>query len=251
MAETRLPDATLSGLKRWNTPAVYNGWEQVTGADAARECFNLEPTRDFLPQLGPMVGYAVTVTCEASNPEHPRRNPDGWNQYRRYVASVPGPKIVVVQDLDKPVMVGAWWGEVNASTHQALGCVGSICDGAIRDVDEVVEIGFKVLARGTCVGHAHSWPVEWGGEVEVFGVTVRPGQLIHADQHGFLVVPKQDQARLLEATEFMDATERRTVIAAARNTAGKTSEEMLGRMDRALDTFRSAVTEEFSRKGEW
>lgn len=179
--------AHLLELKRWNTPTIYNGWEQITSHDTARDGFNLEPTTDYMPQMGPMVGYAVTVVQEASNPAHRKLN--AWSEYRRYVASVPGPKIVVVQDLDKPRVFGAFWGEVNSSVHRALGCVGTVIDGAIRDVDEMTGVGFKAIARCLCVGHAHSYPVCWNCEVEVFGRRVAPGQLIHADKHGFLVIP--------------------------------------------------------------
>jgi 4-hydroxy-4-methyl-2-oxoglutarate aldolase len=169
-----LPHSTLLELKRWNTPTVYNGWEQITKHDASKEGFNLEETRDFMPHMGPMVGYAVTVVIEPSNAAHPKANPKAWGDYRRYIASIPGPKIVVVQDLDKPRVVGAFWGEVNSNIHRALGCVGTIVDGAIRDLDEMNNAGFKALARRLCVGHAFSCPVRWGGEVEVFGRKVYP-----------------------------------------------------------------------------
>src|SRR5512139_2984415 len=98
----RLPHSDLLELKRWNTPTMYNGWEQITQHDAGAECFNLEECGDFMSQMGPMVGYAVTVVFEPSKVEHRRANPNGWSEYRRYVASLPGPKIVVLQDLDKP-----------------------------------------------------------------------------------------------------------------------------------------------------
>lgn len=251
MRDSQLPYGELHQLKRWNTPTIYNGWEQITSADHARDGFNLEPVIDFMPQMGPMVGYAITATTEASNPEHPKRNPNGWTEYREYVASVPGPKIVVVQDLDKPRMIGAWWGECNASTHRALGCVGSICDGAIRDVDEMIDVGFKVLARGMCVGHAHSWPVEWDCEVEVFGRAVKPGQLIHADKHGFLVIPKEDEAKLLDAALFMDRAECTAFIPTVRNVAGKSTREILDGISDGLTAFRKMVGDKFGRKGEW
>lgn len=251
MSKLRLSLGELLELKRWNTPTIYNGWEQITGADPARDCFNLEEVRDFMPQMGPMVGYAVTVVCKPSEPEYSKANPDGWSEYRQYIAAEPGPKIVVVQDLDKPRMIGAWWGEVNSTTHKALGCVGSITDGAIRDVDEVAGVGFKLLARGTCVGHAHCWPVRWGCEVEVFGRRILPGQLIHADQHGFLAIPKGDETKVLEAARFMDTNECTTVIPAARDSAGKTSEEILRNIDEAEKAFRAAVRKKFERQGEW
>ena len=157
-----LTHAELLQLKRWNTPTIYNGWEQITRHNPAAVGFNVEETRDFMPQMGPMVGYAVTVVCEPSNAEHRRQRPSAWGEYRRYVATVPGPKIVVVQDLDKPRVIGSFWGEVNANTHRALGCVGTIVDGAIRDLDEMTNAGFKALAQRLCVGHAHVIPVRWG-----------------------------------------------------------------------------------------
>ena len=240
----------LLQLKRWNTPTIYNGWEQITQHNAAADGFNLEECRDFMPQMGPMVGYAVTVEFEPSNAAHPKANPKAWSEYRAYVASVPGPKIVVVQDLDKPRVIGAFWGEVNSNIHRALGCVGTITDGAIRDLDEMNNAGFKAIARRLCVGHAHSCPVRWGGEVEVFGRKVKPGQLIHADKHGFLVVPAEDESRLLEASRFMDSNECKTKIFAARGAAGKPFEQVLTEIDAAGKAFGKAASEKFGRKGE-
>jgi regulator of RNase E activity RraA len=246
-----LNHATLLELKRWNTPTIYNGWEQVTRRNIAAEAFNLEETRDFMPQMGPMVGYAVTVAFEPSNPAHPRDNPKAWTDYRRYVASVPGPKIVVVQDLDKPRVIGAFWGEVNSNIHRALGCVGTICDGAIRDVDEMTNAGFKALARRMAVGHAFSCPVRWNCEVEVFGRAIHPGQLIHADKHGFLAIPRGEEQHLLEAARFMDRNECQTLIPAARGSAGKSLNVVCDEIDVAATAFGAAVQKEFARKGEW
>jgi regulator of RNase E activity RraA len=250
-AASPLSHADLLELKRWNTPTIYNGWEQITRHDAAHEAFNLEEVRDFMPQMGPMVGYAVTVVFQPSDPRHPRENPRAWSEYRAYVASLPGPKIVVVQDLDKPQTFGAFWGEVNSNIHKALGCVGTITDGAIRDLDEMTNAGFKALARRLCVGHAFSTPVRWGGEVSVFGRKVRPGQLIHADKHGFLAIPAEDAARLLDAARFMDGNECQTLIPAARGAAGKTAAQILAEFDAAAARFGENAVGKFGRKGEW
>jgi len=247
----RLPYEALLELKRWNTPSVYNGWEVITKKNRAKGHFNMEETRDFMPQMGPMVGYAVTVIIEPSNPSHPKNNPNAWSEYRRYIAGGPGPKIVVVQDLDKPNFVGAYWGEVNSNTHRALGCVGTIIDGAIRDLDEMCNAGFKAIGKRTTIGHAYSTPVRWNCEVEVFGCPVKPGQLIHADKHGFLVIPEEDEPDLLDACRFMDANECRTLIPAARPTAGKTMDEILRGMDEAGRQFGEAIRKKFGAKGEW
>jgi regulator of RNase E activity RraA len=251
MNHDQLPENILLQLRRLNTPTIYNGWEQITGRDIARECFNLEEVRDYMPQMGPLVGYAVTVVIEPSQPAHKEKNLSAWSAYREYVGSFPGPKVVVIQDLDKPHTLGSFWGEVNANTHSALGCVGTITDGGIRDLDEMTGVGFKALARRLCVGHAHVVPVRWGCEVEVFGCKVSPGQLIHADKHGFMAVPKEDEAALLGAALFMDQNECSTVIPAARNTEGLPLDEVLQRIEQAGDDFRKAVRMQFGGVGEW
>jgi regulator of RNase E activity RraA len=240
-----LTHAELLQLKRWNTPTIYNGWEQITKHDPAHDAINLEEVRDFMPQMGPMVGYAVTLVVEPGNPKH-KQNASARGEYLKYVASMLVPKIVVVQDLDKPNVFGSFWGEVQSNTHRALGCVGTITDGSIRDADEMTNAGLKGLARRLSVGHAHVAPVRWNCEVEVFGRRIVPGQLIHADKHGFLAIPAEDEARLLDAVLFMDANECKTVIAAARTSAGLPQDELLRKLDQARADFRAAIRQKFS-----
>lgn len=246
-----LTHAELLQLKRWNTPTVYNGWEQVTSCAASTEAFNREETRDDMPQMGVMVGYAVTVVCQPSQRRHKDTTPNAFNDYWAYVAAQPGPKIVVVQDLDKPAFVGAFWGEVNANIHRSLGCVGTIIDGCVRDIDEMCNAGFKALAARSCVGHAFSWPVRWGCAVEVFGTTIQPGQLVHADRHGFLAIPAADEAGLLEATRFLDASECATMIPVARESAGRSSAEHLQAIAASCAAYGERVRTRFPGTSEW
>ena len=156
-----------------------------------------------------------------------------------------------MQDLDKPVVYGSFWGEVNANVHKSLGCVGTITDGAIRDLDEMCNAGFKALAQRLCVGHAYSVPAEWDCEVEVFGRKIKPGQLIHADKHGFLVIPEEDEKKLLDAAIFMDNNECNTIIAAARSASGKSTNQILEELNEASAKFKKAVKDKFENKGEW
>ena len=249
--ERPISHGDLLELGRWNTPTIYNGWEQITSSDRCRDGINIEETVDFMPQMGAMVGYAVTVVIEPSNPTHRERIPTGWDDYRRYIASVPGPKIVVVQDLDKPRVIGSFWGEVNANIHLALACVGTITDGAVRDVDEMTHAGMKAIARRLCVGHAYSWPVGWGCEGEVFGQRVAPGQLIHADKHGFLAVPFGEEHQLLEAARFMDSNECQNLISIARDAKDVSQAELIDRLSRGSARFRKAAEERFKRGGEF
>ena len=244
-----LDDREAAALVRWNTPTIYNAWEALTRSERTSLRVNRDPVTDYLPDAGPMVGTAVTLVIEPSNPRWPRELPDAVHAYRAYVASVAGPKVVVVQDLDG-VNIGSVWGEVNANVHRALGCAGAITDGAIRDLDEVRAVGFKLLARRLCVGHAYAQPVRWNVPVTVFGIEVRPGDLIHADQHGFMVIPEEDREGLLEAAAFMDGAERATLIGAAALYRG-TPEEALPTLREAQERFGEMVRERYGGRVEF
>lgn len=245
-----LPYSTLLKLKRFNTPTLYNGWEQITKHSNCSH-FNLEPTTDFMQEMGPTIGYAMTVRIRPSSTEYRESKPRRTQEYREYIASVPGPKIVVVQDLDKPHIYGTWWGEVNANVHRTLDCVATITDGGIRDLDEMRSAGFKAIARSLCVGHANVCPIEWGIPVEVFGQTVQPGQLIHADKHGFLAIPPEDEEGLLEAMWYMDNNECETMIQASAMNFGKGKSEILDAIAAAGKQFNENTKARFHRHGEW
>ncbi len=236
----------ISALQKWNTPAVYNGWEAVS--DHSRlTCFNKERVTQFTQDKGIMVGKAVTVVIEPSNESHTKIE-NAWNAYREYVSSIEGPKIVMVQDLDSPNICGAFWGEVNTNIHLSLGCIGTITDGGIRDIDEIRATPFNVIGRQLCVGHAYSYPVRWGCEIEVFKTPVSSGQLIHADQHGFLAIPTEDEDNLLEAVEFLDALERSTVIPAAVESRGNSYQNIVEKIASADLEFQRQYSKHFASK---
>lgn len=242
--------AQLLKLRRWNTPTIANALEQISRADPLL-LVNRDETQDFMPELGPMIGYAMTLVISGSDPRPKREQPDNFNRYREYLASVTGPKIVVVQDLDAPRCYGSIWGEVGATNARALGCVGTITDGAVRDLDEMRTAGFKALARRLAVSHAHCWPLRWGVDIEVFGTKVKPGELIHADKHGFIRIPGNAQKRLLEAVRFMDDNECDTVIAAGVSPTGLTTGQTLARMKQAAARFGVNSRRKYGRTGEW
>lgn len=245
-----LTPAELHKLKRWNTPTIANALEQISRADPLT-IVNQDETQDFMPELGPMIGYAMTVVISGGDPKPKREQPENFARYREYLASRPGPKIVVVQDLDRPRCHGSIWGEVGANNARALGCVGTITEGAVRDLDEMRAAGFKALSRRLAVSHAHCWPLRWDCDVEVFGTVVKPGQLIHADKHGFILIPRDAQKRLLEAARFMDDNECDTVISAGTDSAGRTTAELLAAMGRAAGRFSAAARRKYGWAGEW
>ncbi|HVU35737.1 MAG TPA: RraA family protein [Opitutaceae bacterium] len=245
-----LPTAQLLKLRRWNTPTIANALEQITTADPI-DLVNRDETHDYMPEMGVMVGFAMTAIISGGDPGPKREHPGNFARFREYLASRRGPKIVVVQDVDAPRCFGAIWGEVGATNARTLGCMGTITDGAIRDLDEMRAVGFKALARRLAVSHAHCWPLQWNVEVEVFGTKIRPGQLIHADKHGFIVIPNSAQPRLIEAARFMDDNECETVIEAGVMAAGAPGRSTLQAMNRAAARFSRQTRHKYGHGGEW
>jgi 4-hydroxy-4-methyl-2-oxoglutarate aldolase len=160
----------------------------------------------LFPDLGPIVGYAVTSRTRASFA--PESEPDWTADYLRYVAAQPGPKIAVGQDLDDPPGLGAQFGAVNATIHKQLGCVGHITDGCPRDLDEVHDLGFQLFGLNPCVSHAYVRLVDFGKPVALTGAEIRPGDLIHADKHVVCIIPLAIVPKLAEACREVERLER-------------------------------------------
>ena len=159
--------------------------------------------RCIFPELGPMVGYAATATIRARlRPAH-----QDQTALYRHVREVPRPRVVVVEDLDEPPGHGSLWGEVNATIFGALGCAGCVTNGCVRDLKEAREMGFHFFARGPGVSHAYVRVESAGQPVIVGGLRVRPTDLIHADQHGVLLVPREIAGELPAAAERVVAAE--------------------------------------------
>ena len=197
----------LETLRRIPTPAVSN----------AIEAFNMRPhdagfmgpaVRQMFPALPPIIGYAVTArTISAHEPgsQGPASRPVYW----RYIAdSVSGPRIAVVEDMDDPPAIGAFFGEVNSNIHRALGCVGAITNSGIRDMDEVEALGFPIWAGNVIVSHAFVHLVDFGTPVRVGGLVVRPGDLLLADRHGVIEIPLSIAREIPEAAHQVEVRER-------------------------------------------
>lgn len=140
----------------------------------------------------PMVGYAATARIRTAAPpmeggRYSYERVDWWN----HILSIPEPRVVVIQDVDQPPGLGAFVGEVNANILLALGCVGLVTNGAVRDLNEVQLTHFQMFAGNTSVSHAYSHIFDFGGTLEVAGLEIRPGDLIHGDRNGVLTVPLQ------------------------------------------------------------
>ena len=194
----------LEQLRKYDTPTVCNVLElfecrpRTAGYMDAR-------MRACDPALPPMVGFATTATFRAAAPPRGGDTYMGLGAQVEKLAALPGPKVVVFQDLDDPP-VAATFGEVMATTYKAFGCVGLITSGAGRDLDQVEPLKFPCFTSGTICSHGYTQIVELEVPVRVGGVWINPGDLLHGDRNGVTTIPHELAALVAEGCPgFMDA----------------------------------------------
>ena len=207
-----MPDLTreqLEALGTIQTCAVANAIETFD-VIPRNQGFMRPVIKSIFPELGSMYGYAVTGVISAKSPpsEHLRISRDEWIEY---VITIPEPRVIVLQDLDYPDVIGSYWGEVQSNVHKSLGCVGTITDGGVRDLDEMKELGFFAFASEVLVSHAYVHMVEYGVPVEIGGQTVNPGDIVMGDKHGAMTVPKDIAAAIPEAVKRVEEGEQRII----------------------------------------
>ena len=187
-------------LQSIDTPTVCNIVEMVA-PERRGHGYTVRHLFCPFPELPPIVGFAKTVTAKAKDKVALGDYMGKRLDYLDYIASEPRPSIAVIEDLDDEVGYGAFWGEVQSNIHKALGCLGVVTNGSIRDIPQWAP-GFQALAGS--IGPSHAWvhAESFGGEVRVAGMTVRSDDLIHADQHGAIVIPIDIAARIPEAAEL-------------------------------------------------
>ena len=191
MTDTPLDDQELSRLRKIDTPTICNALEVVSPERRARG-FTVRHLHCAFPELPPIVGYARTARIRAATP------PSAGNEdqtaarlaYYRYIDAGAGPTVMVIEDIDTTPGYGSWWGEVHSNVHQALGALGVVTSGSVRDLDMIAE-GFQLISGS--VGPSHAWVqlVDCGGEVNVHGMVTRSGELVHADRHGAVIIPHE------------------------------------------------------------
>jgi regulator of RNase E activity RraA len=213
----RLTEAELAALRALDTPTVCNALEEID-SKFRNAGFTTRPLVCPFPNLPPIVGYARTATCRSVNPgtRKGQAATDFRVDYYAYVNQGDEPKITVIQDLDGPhVGHGAFWGEVQSNVHKALGCLGVVTDGCIRDIPDWAD-GFQALAGSIKPSHAHVHAVDYGCQVMISGMIVNHGDLIHADQHGAVVIP-MDVAREVPAAAARIAAKEKVILDIAKS----------------------------------
>jgi regulator of RNase E activity RraA len=204
MTVDALSETELAALRALDTPTVCNALELVVperrGGGYTSRAF--VPAH---PDLGSIVGYARTCTIRAVQPSSRPAAAQkalrlGWYDY--VADGGPAPPIPVIQDLDPEPGYGAFWGEVNSAVHKALGCPGAITNGSIRDLPVIAE-GFNLLGGVVGPSHAFVHIEAFDCDVNLYGMAVRPGDLIHADRHGAVVIPHAVARKVADAAALL------------------------------------------------
>lgn len=224
-----LSDTQLAQLRRLGTCTVANTIETF-GVRLRNEGFADRTIRCCTGGEQPVVlGYAATVRIRCSNPRKDGHayidRTDWWN----YLLTIPAPRVVVIQDVDEVPGTGGFIGEVHANILKALGASGVVTNGTVRDLPEIEFLGLPVFAAGLAVSHAYAHIVDFGTPVEIGGLAIKPGDLLHADLHGVLSVPLEIAAEIPAAAATLLERERRVI-------------ELCHATDFSLEKLRAAVT---------
>jgi regulator of RNase E activity RraA len=195
-------DDDLKLLAQYDTPTISN----------VIELFEVRPRtagymdgriRACFPEMPPIVGYASTATMRTAWPRAQGDVYSGLDEQVARFAELPGPAMVVFQDLDDPPL-GATFGEVMCASYRCFGAVGIVTSGPARDLDQVRRLGFAAFSNGVVCSHAYSNITSVHQPVRVGGLEVRPGDLLHADVNGVCHIPDSIASEVAHASaEFM------------------------------------------------
>lgn len=199
--EQNLSTEILRGL---STCTVANAIETLK-LRLRNEGYTNSAIRNF-SNPNPVIAHAVTVRIRCSSP------PTGGDylehtQWWDYVTSMPTPRLVVIQDVDPLPGTGALVGEIHANILRALGCVGVVTNGSIRDLPALQKLNFHAYASGLAVSHAYAHIVDMGGPVEIAGLKIGSGDLLHGDVHGLINIPHGAEADIVAAAERISQRE--------------------------------------------
>jgi len=189
MEANRLTSAQWEEFRQLSTCVVASAIETFH-ARLPNSGFSDSTIRCIFEDHPPIAGHAATARIRSAQPPMEGHGyyydrTDWWN----HILSIPEPRVVVIEDVDDPPGRGAFIGEVNANILLALGCAAFVTNGAVRDLREVQKTGFQMFAGNVSVSHAYAHVFDFGGTVEVAGLQLGPGDLIHGDLHGIQTVP--------------------------------------------------------------
>lgn len=182
------PEEIFAHLRQFDTPTISNALVSLRGRTL--DGYTRHPVVAAVPKAPPMVGYAMTAKLISDKPPvaSKEKQLDLRHAYYRYIDASPRPGVMVIEDCGGTRGLGAFWGEVNTAIHLGLRVAGVITSGAVRDLD-VLSPDLPILAGNVCLSNGYAHLTEIDVPVEVFGMTVEPGDILHADQHGAIRIP--------------------------------------------------------------
>jgi regulator of RNase E activity RraA len=204
---------TLAALAAVDSPTVANAIEAFAVRDRTAGYVSYR-TRCLFPEMGVMAGYAVTATVDTTTPGSPKGYDGAIRLYERLAAS-PQPSVVVLQAVGPNLPYSCVVGGIMANTMHRLGAIGLLTNGGARDLADMRQIGFRCFAAGTVVSHGTIGILDVDVPVEIDGLAIAPGDLLHGDENGLVLVPGAiDGAALVAECARVHAAERARIVAA-------------------------------------
>jgi 4-hydroxy-4-methyl-2-oxoglutarate aldolase len=197
VTKARLTATQLEQLRRIDSPTIANAIETF-GVRPHTSGFMGADIRCLMPELGTMVGYAVTVTADSQTDGKPF-DPRVWWDVLNAINASPKPAVLVFQDIGPRPTHSCHFGDGMATITSRLGAIGLVTNGGVRDLAGVRALGFRFFAAGVVVSHGNFLVVSTGHPVEVSGVRIEPGDLIHGDENGVVLIPAEVGARVIDA----------------------------------------------------
>ncbi|MCC7264155.1 MAG: hypothetical protein IT369_16725 [Candidatus Latescibacteria bacterium] len=200
----------LEELRQFDSPTLFNAVTRLRGAPG--EEYTDHTIRCLLPELGAVIGYAVTAEVTTNDPDSPALD---WLDYYDLLEATPGPLVAVLKDVDTRPGRGASFGDGMATLHQRLGVTGVLVDGTVRDLPGIRRVGLPVFAWGTVPGHGVFNLTRFNQPLSVGQLRVRPGDLLMADQDGCVKIPVDQAAEVLRLAQQV-RTDEEAIFAAYR-----------------------------------
>ncbi|HXC31890.1 MAG TPA: RraA family protein [Verrucomicrobiae bacterium] len=210
MTPNPIEPAALEQLRQLDSCSVANAIETF-GVRLRNSGFTDSTVRCLFEDFPPLVGYAATLRIRTSDPPM-----DGEGYYYRldwvdHVMSIPAPRVLVVEDLDRHPGLGSFIGDVHVNILKAVGCLGVVTNGAVRNVDAARAIHFQLFAGNLSVSHAFAHVFDFGEPVQVGQMQVRPGDLLHGDHHGVQTVPLEIARKIAAVAQRMKGEEQELI----------------------------------------
>ncbi len=186
------PDLTNSDfqrLRQLDTCTASNAIERLNARPRNEGSASGAAVRCLFPHFPPMLGYAVTGRMRSTTAPVAGRAYHENLHWWRYLTSIPEPRVMVIEDVDEKPGLGALVGELHAVIGHALNCVGYVTNGSVRDLPQVEAVGFHLFAHSVAVSHMYAHVAEYGKPVEIGGLEISPGDLVHGDRHGVHIIP--------------------------------------------------------------